>query len=93
MSKGTLSIGIIGCGAVAEKGHLPALKKVAGVKINAFVDTNLTRAKLLRRYFKGAIVASDYRMILDEIVQITRNASLTVSRNFSFSEAKKQIYT
>ncbi len=67
MRKRLLSIGIIGCGAAAEKGHIPALKKIAGVNINAFVDTNLARAKLLRRRFKGAIAASDYRMILDGI--------------------------
>lgn len=44
-------IGVIGCGMIAERGHLPALKQVDGLQLYALYDTSFDRAKDLQRRF------------------------------------------
>ena len=38
-------IGLIGCGTVADYGHLPAIKEVPGFQLHAVFDINLKRAR------------------------------------------------
>jgi predicted dehydrogenase len=44
-------IGLIGCGMIAERGHLPALAQVPGLKLHALYDRNFDRAVELQRMF------------------------------------------
>lgn len=59
---------IVGCGAVAEKFHLPALSRVPEIQISALVDKSVTRAERLRKLFglRNAEVATDTFSILDK---------------------------
>ena len=62
-----IKIGLIGCGAIVEKYHLPVLKKISGVKVHALVDKNLKRIKQLQTQYQTEKITDDYRQILDEI--------------------------
>lgn len=53
-------IAIIGCGAVTEKLHLPALAAL-GINPALLVDTNLRRAQNLADTFNASSVGDDYR--------------------------------
>lgn len=44
-------IGVIGCGMIAEKGHLPALQHVPELQLYALYDRDFERAKELQRRF------------------------------------------
>ena len=41
---GEMNIGLIGCGAIVESAHLPALMSIPGVKISWVCDASLERA-------------------------------------------------
>jgi len=45
------NIGVIGCGMIAEKGHLPALNQIPELDLHAVYDTDFERAKALQREF------------------------------------------
>jgi predicted dehydrogenase len=62
-----IKIGIIGCGAVVEKLHLPILKKIKNVKIQALVDKDLNRIKQLQNQYQVPIIHDNYRQILSDI--------------------------
>ena len=62
-----LRIGIIGCGAVAVKCHLPALQQVVGGRVAALADPLLERARELGTRFSVPHVAADFREILDQV--------------------------
>lgn len=47
----SLKIGIIGCGMIAERGHLPAIQQTPGVSIDALFDIDFGRALELQRRF------------------------------------------
>jgi predicted dehydrogenase len=51
-----LRLGIIGCGAISEQGHLPALKTL-GIKPALLVDVDLPRTERLAKQFRAAAVA------------------------------------
>lgn len=59
MKRSKLQIAIIGCGAVTENVHLPALDKI-GQRPALLVDTNLSRAEALATRFKVARFSEDY---------------------------------
>jgi predicted dehydrogenase len=44
-------IGLLGCGMIAELGHLPALKQVHDLEVDALFDVNFQRALDLQRRF------------------------------------------
>ncbi|MGF1669495.1 MAG: Gfo/Idh/MocA family protein [Balneolaceae bacterium] len=46
-----LKIGLIGCGMIAEIGHLPAIKQVNDLQIDALYDHNFERAVELQQRF------------------------------------------
>lgn len=47
-------IGVIGCGMIAEKGHLPALQQVPELQLYALYDRDFERAKDLQRRFDAS---------------------------------------
>jgi predicted dehydrogenase len=44
-------IGLIGCGMIAERGHLPAIAQVSGLKLHALYDRSFERAVELQKQF------------------------------------------
>ena len=60
-------IGIIGCGAVADLYHLPALKKAPFFKVLSLCDINADRAEYLKRkyHLDNAMISNDYHEILN----------------------------
>lgn len=61
-----LRLAIIGCGLVVEQCHLPALRKIAGLKLVALADRDLER--LTRMADRAAVERrhTDYRALLDD---------------------------
>ena len=45
-------IGVLGCGMIAELGHLPALKHVAGINLHAVYDVSWNRALAMQAKFQ-----------------------------------------
>jgi len=62
-----LRIGIIGCGAVTAKCHLPALQQIPGGRVTALADSCLERAEELAACYGVDHVAADYRSVLDHV--------------------------
>jgi UDP-N-acetylglucosamine 3-dehydrogenase len=60
-----VKVGIIGCGAIARKAHIPAYRDL-GVDIIAVADTNEQRAKSCARRFKVKKWYTDYTRLLNE---------------------------
>ena len=59
-------IGVIGCGAIAEAFHIPALIRDQDVRGRlVLVDSNIDRARSLAATFGVSDVAEDYRQVLD----------------------------
>jgi predicted dehydrogenase len=56
-----LRLGIVGCGAVAERYHLPAIVASPEVRVVAFVDPVLSRAAAAAGRFEGAQGLSSHR--------------------------------
>jgi predicted dehydrogenase len=46
-----LRLAIVGCGAIAEQGHLPAASQVEGLEVSLLVDKDAERASKLARQF------------------------------------------
>ena len=74
-----LRIAIIGCGRITEIGHLPAVLSLPSVKLTVLVDTDLSRAKILKQtYAINCEVADDFRRvanIVDSVIIATPNSS------------------
>ncbi len=58
-----MKVGIIGCGAIATRAHIPAFRR-AGAEIVALSDIDMTRATGVAKRFNIAHVYSDYRELL-----------------------------
>ncbi len=68
-----IRVGIIGCGGIANKKHMPALKKVDGVRLVAFCDIKRERAEAALDKFgdAGAVAYTDYKELLrDESIEV-----------------------
>jgi len=63
-----LKTGIIGCGAIAEQKHLPAIAKIPETEITAFCDIIPERAQELCKKFgsQGAKTYTDYKELLKD---------------------------
>ena len=59
-------LAIIGCGAVAEKAYVPALRKIGWIP-SLFVDPSRERVKLLSKLFGGVPTAADCGEAVDDI--------------------------
>lgn len=67
MSNRRISLAIIGCGAVTERGHLPAATRVENVQITLLVDKNRSRAEELARQYHVPHVAEDCTQVWDKV--------------------------
>lgn len=67
MNNRGLRIAIIGCGAVTERGHLPAIAGLGRSQDTLLVDKNHSRAQELGRRFNIPRVADDYRQVLGQV--------------------------
>lgn len=61
-----LRLAIIGCGAVTERGYLPAMAKLDMVQVAALVDRNRHRAEELASRYNVPHVAEDYTQLWDD---------------------------
>jgi myo-inositol 2-dehydrogenase / D-chiro-inositol 1-dehydrogenase len=59
-----ISVGLIGCGDVAESGHLPTLLSDDRFSLAAVCDVNLIRAQLFSSRAGGISVYTDWRQLL-----------------------------
>ncbi len=78
-------VGIIGCGRVANKYHMPSLKKLENVELVAFCDLIPERAEKARADYgtQEAAVYTDYKMLLaDKSIDIVHVC--TPNRSHSF---------
>lgn len=63
-SRDEIRLGMIGCGAIAELYHLPALEKIAGTVVNTvFADPNRARMAEMASRFSVAECVEDYRQL------------------------------
>ncbi|MEK4996646.1 Gfo/Idh/MocA family oxidoreductase [Paenibacillus sp. FSL R10-2796] len=64
----TLTVGIIGCGGIANGKHMPALKKVEGARMVAFCDIVAERAEKAKAEFgdEQSVVYTDYKELLND---------------------------
>lgn len=46
-----IKIGVLGCGMIAERGHLPAIQQTPGIALHAVYDVNWERALSMQRQF------------------------------------------
>lgn len=63
---GVLGVGVIGCGAVARRGHLPAYSAVSGVRVKAVADLRLSAARSVAGRFNVPGYFGDYRLLLED---------------------------
>ncbi len=71
---GPLRLAVVGCGAVVERFHLPAVRQVPGVKLSALVEKDSTRLRQLGLRYPGARLCRD----LDELPAETDAALVAV---------------
>lgn len=62
---GIIRLGIIGCGAVTEQRHLPALRRVRGIEVIALADSDRGRVARVADQFGVARRESDYRDLIE----------------------------
>lgn len=63
----SIRLGIIGCGAVVEQGHLPACARSDSFRVTILVDSSQSQAERLAGQYGVPRVATDYRLISDEV--------------------------
>ena len=69
----TVTVGIIGCGGIANGKHMPSLSKLPNVRMVAFCDIIPERAEKAAKDYgaEGAKVYTDYRELLkDESIEV-----------------------
>ena len=62
-----LKLGIVGCGAVTSRSHLPALKTMDGVEVLAISDPNIKRAGELAKQYGVPRVHAEYQDLLNVV--------------------------
>jgi predicted dehydrogenase len=61
-----VTLGIVGCGRLAESGYLPALARVSGARVVAVVDPDTTRrARIAELSGDGVVAHADLQSLLD----------------------------
>jgi len=60
-----LRLAVVGCGAVTERYHLPAIAASSDVAVAAFVDPVVDRARSFASRWSGGRALSDYREVAD----------------------------
>ena len=62
-----LSVGIVGCGAVTVRSHLPVLTAMDGIRVSALADPELQRTRATAARFGVPKACADFRELLDEV--------------------------
>ena len=55
-----MRLGIVGCGAVTQRGHLPSAKRMAGCSVTILVDSDRSRAEQLAAKYNVPTVSTDF---------------------------------
>ena len=63
--KHSLAVALVGCGAVSEHSHLPALRKNPGYHLIAVVDSNRSRVEQLAARYQVGHALTDYKQLDD----------------------------
>ncbi|HVH15883.1 MAG TPA: Gfo/Idh/MocA family oxidoreductase [Candidatus Angelobacter sp.] len=66
MTTGKLRAGVIGCGPIAERGHLPGLAKSEKAEVAAIADLDTKTLEKTARKFNVKKTFTDYQAMLDE---------------------------
>jgi len=62
-----IRLGIVGCGDVTQSRHLPALRRVSGVKVSALSDINPARLERVAGQFDAMQRYTDYRQLIEAV--------------------------
>ena len=62
-----LRVGIVGCGAVTARSHLPALSQLENIQLTALADPNVERAGELAQRFNVPNAVSQYHDLLNDV--------------------------
>ena len=85
-SESPIKVAVIGSGAIAEQGYLPAASMVPNVVFTHLVDLDRDRAKMLADQFGIPNYLTDYREIFDEVdavvVATPPTSHATISMDF-----------
>lgn len=92
-NKPTVNLAVIGCGAVTERGHLPALREAGCFKLVTLVDRNQARAKALADTFAVPKVFSSFEQAIPEVdaAIVALPHSLHAPVSSAFLEAGKHV--
>ncbi len=63
--KATIKVGVVGCGAIAQVAHLPALARVTGADVQAVCDEDTGRAETIARRFGVPHIYSTLDQLLE----------------------------
>src|SRR5689334_2719747 len=63
MANTSLRAGVLGCGEIGRRGHIPGFQ-AAGVEVVAVCDANLTRAQSVAKDFRVPRAYGDYKELL-----------------------------
>ena len=83
-----IGIGVIGCGDIAETGHVPALVAHERFELTALCDVRRPRCEVLARKTAGASIHTDHRELLDDpsidavVLALHPEASVNVAIDF-----------
>lgn len=61
-----IRIAVIGCGAITERGHLPAVARIPNARVTLLVDRNRNRAEALAHQYAVPYVVEDYTQAWDK---------------------------
>lgn len=61
-----IDIAVMGCGAIAQRGYLPAIKELQNADLRWTVDVDEARARSIAAEFDSPGYATDYDEVLDE---------------------------
>lgn len=88
-------IALVGCGAIAEQGHIPALMRHARFKVVATCDVRADRAALLAKQAGGVESMSDYKQLLErkdiDAVVLALHPEVSVGVAIDFLRAGKAV--
>ena len=90
----TVKVGLIGCGAIARRAHIPVLQ-TAGAELTAFASRSLASAEAARDEASSGVVVDDWRSLVtrpdvDAVVICTPN-SLHAPQAMAAIEAGKHV--
>ena len=81
-----MKVGVIGCGMIAKKAHMPAYKSLENVELIAVSDNNEQRAQSCAKEFGVKKYFSDYRELLKEDLDLVS----ICTPNFTHAQITKE---